>query len=171
MKDIPNTEYITINQDGIFIGGKPTKHYRGQELRAPEHIVERFKFLQSKYQNIKEVHMMTSESIGEYCATGNPTAKHGSYLWGNIEFVDGVVGPWVRIAHEQDKDYVAKNSPCSAMNTLCDMELNYMRQPMLGKYKDVIFQISLQNMAGKHFELNGYKISIEKITQRAQKQK
>ena len=170
MKNIPNTEYMTINQEGIFVGGKPTKHYRDQELRGPAHIVERFNFLQSKYQNIKELHMMTSETVGEYCATGKPIAKHGSYLWGNIEFVDGVIGPWVMIAHEQDKDYVAKNSPCSAMNTLCDMRLNYMRQPMLEPYQDVIIQINLQNMAGKSFELNGYKLTIEKLAQ-SQKQK
>lgn len=32
MSNIPNTEYITINKDGIFVGGKPAVYYRGEKL-------------------------------------------------------------------------------------------------------------------------------------------
>ena len=39
-------------------------------------------------------------------------------------------------------------------------------KPVLGRYQDVTFRISLQNMDGKSFELNGYRITIEKISER-----
>ena len=32
MTDISNTEYITINKDGIFVGGKPATTYRGKHI-------------------------------------------------------------------------------------------------------------------------------------------
>ena len=28
MADIPNTRYITVNKDGIFVGAKPARAYR-----------------------------------------------------------------------------------------------------------------------------------------------
>ncbi len=163
MANIPNTEYITVTNAGVFIGEKPATHYRGQELFAPKALVEHFKAIQARYPNIAELRMLSSETDGESYKSGNPVAKHGPNMWCCVEFFDGVVSPWVLTGKNSDKDFTARRVPCHCLATFRNSDP--CLQHILGPYKDAIIKVNLQNMAGKSFELNGYKITIEKMTQ------
>ena len=48
MTDIPNTEYITIKSDGIFVGGKRATHYRGVEIGYRKSIKKNFQTIQNQ---------------------------------------------------------------------------------------------------------------------------
>ncbi len=45
--NIPNTEYITISSNGIFVGGQPATKYRGTEIWNQWHVVRDFKAFQA----------------------------------------------------------------------------------------------------------------------------
>ena len=89
--------YITVNKDGIFIGGKPAKTYRCHNIWLIEDTNEGFARLQAKHPDLIEVHAMTSKTTGRYRTTGNPVVEHGPTVWGRAKFVDGYIGPWVFI--------------------------------------------------------------------------
>ena len=54
MSDIPNTRYITINKNGIFVGGKPATTYRGVEIKFIDDIKESFANTQSRNPKVQE---------------------------------------------------------------------------------------------------------------------
>lgn len=95
MTDIPNTEYITINKDGIFVGGKPATHYRGEEIYDIRCIKRRFSDIQKLNPDVAELHVLSSVTSGEYAKTGNPSHVHGPNEWCRIVWNDGTVGTWV----------------------------------------------------------------------------
>ena len=64
MSDIPNTEYLTINQKGIFIGGQPAVYYRGEKLHSQSLIKTYFDYIQEKFPIIQEIHVLSSETSG-----------------------------------------------------------------------------------------------------------
>ena len=163
MSDIPNTEYVTVKADGIFVGGKPATHYRGMKIEWSEHIKKIFQDIQEKYPNIQEMRFLTSTTTGEFHATGNPVPGNGSNAWACVLFNDGYVSPWVIISRIYSYDYFIRYEIGRKLSLMTE---NYcFLEPLLGDYKDVVIRLNLQNMAGKQFELNGYKITIEKIAQ------
>lgn len=103
-KVIHDNDYITINENGIFIGGVPTLFYRDSKLLYPEKAIQEFKEVKDlvKTKNnldVSEVHGLSSEtqigdrgSIGD---KGNPGPNHGSWLWYRVKFKDGELSPWV----------------------------------------------------------------------------
>lgn len=100
MNDIPNTEFITVKRDdkgrvGVFVGGKPATHYRGQEIYRIEYVQFVFEWMQKKNPNIAEFHIMSSKTNGEYAKTGNPSAEHGPSAWCRIVLKDGTTTDWV----------------------------------------------------------------------------
>ena len=158
---IPNSEYITVNNGGIFVGETPATHYRGVEIGGVKRINENFKTIQSQYPNICDMRFLTSKTTGNYNEPGVPVAENGDNLWASVRFFDGYVGPWVLVTREYTYDFVIKRRIAGELTLMA--ETYVFLAPLLGRYKDVIIRINLQNMAGKYFELNGYKITIEKI--------
>ena len=55
MSDIPNTEYLTINQKGIFIGGQPAVYYCGEKLHSQSLIKTYFDYIQEKFSIIQDI--------------------------------------------------------------------------------------------------------------------
>ena len=163
MTDIPNTEYITIKSDGIFVGGKRATHYRGVEIGYRKSIKKNFQTIQNQYPNIQEIRFLTSKTGGEYLAVGNPDTENGSNAWACVKFKDGYVAPWVLVCRDYTYDFIVAHMICGNLYNMGD---NYVfLHPLLGKYQDVTIRINLQNMAGKSFELNGYRLTVEQITQ------
>lgn len=157
---IPNSEYITVNNGGVFVGETPATHYRGARIGSPKHIEESFQKIQSQYPNICDMRFLTSKTTGEHSKPGNPVAENGDNLWASVHFFDGYVAPWVLIEKDCPYDFAIAHIP-GEVHLMLD---NYVHlHPLLGRYQDVTIRINLQNMAGKYFELNGYKITIEKI--------
>ncbi len=95
MTDIPNTEYITVNKDGIFVGGKPATTYRGEEIRYSNVVRKSFADIQRLNKNVAELHVSSSETFGEYAEPGNPSGIHGRNAWCRVKFNDGYVASWV----------------------------------------------------------------------------
>jgi len=94
--DIPNTEYITVNKDGIFVGGEPATHYLGQEIKNPEYVKIVFSCILEKLNpNVAEIHILSSTTKGKIHQPGNPSPEHGIYEWCRVKFNDGMVTDWV----------------------------------------------------------------------------
>ena len=163
MSDIPNTEYITIKSDGIFVGGKPTTTYRWIKIGSAEYIKTAFKSIQTQYPNIKEIRFLTSKTSGECYKTGTPVIENGSNLWACVMFNDGYVGPWVAVAKDIYDIIVFHIS--HELRLMAENPYAFLN-PLLGRYQDVVVRMNLQSMAGKSYELNGYRITIEKINQK-----
>lgn len=164
MPNIPNTEYITVNTNGVFVGGKPATVYRGVNIGSLESVKQHFKNIQKQYPNIREIRFLTSKTSGEYYKTGNPVADKGDNLWACVAFNDGYVAPWVLVSINYTHDFYISHI---MSGTLYRMIENYtFLHELLGRYQDVTIRLNLQNMAGRSFELNGFRLTIEKIAQK-----
>ena len=97
MSDIPNTEYLTINQKGIFIGGQPAVYYCGEKLHSQSLIKTYFDYIQEKFPTIQEIHVLSSETAGaRYDINAQPSQHHGNYAWCRIKFNNGMLSKyWV----------------------------------------------------------------------------
>ncbi len=63
--NIPNTEYITITSNGIFVGGQPATKYRGTEIWDQWHVVHNFNtfrkiILEQNKLDISEMHVAST---------------------------------------------------------------------------------------------------------------
>ena len=95
MVNIPNTEYITVNANGIFVGGKPATTDRGEEINLPDSVHRDFAHIQTLNKNVAELHVLSSETRGERAKPGNPSGKHGPNTWCRVKFENGNFGAWV----------------------------------------------------------------------------
>ena len=96
MADIPNTAYITVNANGIFVGGKPATTYRGVEIsNIGGYVEDTFAWIQEQNSNITELHVMSSKTSGKCAKVGNPSSEHGSNAWCRVKYNDGRVYSWV----------------------------------------------------------------------------
>lgn len=164
MPDMQNTEYITINTNGIFIGGKPTTVYRGVAIGSLESVKQHFQNIQKQYPNIKEMRFLTSKTTGEYYKTGRPVADKGDNLWARVAFNDGYVAPWVLVSINYAHDFYISHEISGKLHRMIE---NYtFLHDLLGCYQDVTIRLNLQNMAGRSFELNGFRLTVEKIAQK-----
>ena len=94
MSDIPNTEYITINKDGIFVGGKLTTTYRGEKIARINDVKEFFTKIQDECPEIKELHVGAFKTMGRHAGSGLPSGRPGLNAWCRVKLSDGCVGPW-----------------------------------------------------------------------------
>lgn len=85
--EIPNTAYVTLTEDGCFVGGEPTTQYNGKDIYRPYLCVAYFKeardIIREEYgYELLELHCLQSSTEGEYAKTGNPVPdKDGTYAW------------------------------------------------------------------------------------------
>ena len=112
MKDVIKEAYITVNKDGIFVGGKPTTEYNGYEIYDVEYVKKTFVRIQQKNPQIEEFHIGAFLSAeGEGLEPGRPDATFGTNEWCRVKFYDGRVSPWVfnepRVTHESCACYCA----------------------------------------------------------------
>lgn len=112
MEKITNKDYITVNTNGIFVGGKPATEYRGETLMPVYHIKEYFLYVQQQKTNISSVHIMLSETAGNYSKTGNPSSKHGIYAWCRVKYKDRTMGNWVFVNEIRSAAYCPSVMVC-----------------------------------------------------------
>ena len=182
MTDIPNTEYITINKDGIFVGGKPATTYRGEDICFSSGVRKWFADIQRLNKNVAELHVLSSETFGEYAKVGNPSGSHGLTAWCRVKFNDGRIASWVfghtygsaaDCAHycAYNCEYAVRHlaSFRSAVFGLIDKRNTKTaiqpekksQNPELKKLE----QVDFSKLPTKPIELNGYRIVVEKIAQ------
>ena len=179
MADIKNTNYITVNKDGIFIGGAPAKTYRCHNIYLLEDTNEGFARLQAKNSNLMELHAMTSKTIGKYCTPGNPVAQHGPTAWGRAKFVDGHMGPWVFIETREhmygknkiNEDYAAQEcAEFCAYNCVKNADENAYFYAQLFDINNSLNQtlqiMQLSKLPVYKTLLNGYEVLIKKATEK-----
>lgn len=103
--EIPNTEYVTLTEDGCFVGGEPTTQYNGEDIYRPYLCVAYFKeardIIREEYgYDLLEIHCLQSSTGGEYAKTGNPIPdKKGTFCWCRCVWQDkngvGASSSWV----------------------------------------------------------------------------
>ena len=85
--EIPDTEYITIKEDDVYVGGKPATEYNGKKIYnryfCPAYFKEARDIIREEYgYELLEIHCLQSSTDGEYARTGNPVAdKNGTKCW------------------------------------------------------------------------------------------
>ena len=95
MTDLPNTQYITINQYGVFVGGKVAKYYRGKDIENIDAVKVFFAEIQRENPEIKEMHVGAFAFNGmsaKYCLS---SGEVGPNVWGRVKLSDGRLGSWV----------------------------------------------------------------------------
>ena len=95
MTDIPNTEYITIDKDGLFVGGFHATHYRGMKIAQTDNVKRFFNSIKQANPSVRELHIGSFDTRGKYAEIGNPSGKPGVKTWCRAMFSDGKVGNWV----------------------------------------------------------------------------
>ena len=124
MTDIPNTEYITINENGFFIGDKkvigewnyngekPTL-FHGHTMSATESFAtgyvrfgDWFKSIQRHIPNIEEIHVGAFDTKATKYEQGFPSGKFGAKTWCRIKLKgkDATYSPWV-FYYEHSSDW------------------------------------------------------------------
>lgn len=92
--EIPDTEYVTITADNVFVGGQAAKEYHGQEIynlyHCPAYVKEARDIIRKEYDcELLEIHCLQSSTDGEYTKPGNPIAdKNGIYVWCRVVYLD-----------------------------------------------------------------------------------
>lgn len=175
MSDVPNTRYITINKDGIFVGGKPATTYRGVEIKFIDDIKESFANTQSRNPKVQELHVGAFDTKGKCSEPGIPSGKFGSNAWGRAKLFNGRTGPWVFL------DSFSSASVCAnycAYNCGYRIRSNSVRSAVLdfdaedeantkyysseSGFKQILQTIDLSKFVGKKIELNGYVLTVQK---------
>lgn len=95
MANIPNTEYITVKANGIFVGGKPATTYRGEYICGMQDVKNMFAWMQEQNPNITEFHIGAFVTLGEYAKPGNPDGAFGPNAWCRVKYKNGKLGAWV----------------------------------------------------------------------------
>ena len=95
-----NADYITINENGVFVGGKPATTYRGVNIFNIPSVIKYFQKAKQKIKDerdldLLELHVLSSETPGNYAEPGNPSSEHGRYAWCRAKLSDGTELPWV----------------------------------------------------------------------------
>ena len=96
MSNIPNTEYITIKKDGVFVGGQPATYYRGKKVHSQSLTTSYFLYIQEKFPIIEEFHVLSSKTdVKLYNINEQPSQQDGKYTWCRVKFTDGKTGNWI----------------------------------------------------------------------------
>jgi len=153
MTDIPNTEYITINKSGVFVGGKPVTHYHGEK---PDIFLteQDFREIQMVFADVEELHIGMFDTKGSYAVPGKPSGRFGPNSWCRVKFRNGTTGNWVMVEPNASLFRCAFVNRCN--NYFClraDLRSAVMKQ---NKQYDVV----------KVVELGKYRFTVEKIAQK-----
>ena len=147
-----NFQYLTINNKGSFVGGKPTKFYQGHAIVAADVLPEAFRKLQEEKAkdgiNIQELRFLASET--EYKnvrpgATISPSGKHpGPNAWYCYVLKDGTVTKWHFYgSYTKYGTSCALCGPMACLSALSGFSLQdlekrtYAKKSMLDKIKNI----------------------------------
>lgn len=181
MTDISNTEYITINKDGIFVGGKPATTYRGKHIYCLNAVRDYFSGIQRLNKNVAELYVLSSATRGEYAVTGNPSCKSGPNVWCRVLLSDGRLGVWV-FAYTSSSaancayncaricaDLVRHNADFRSAVFWATNEQGTkpVTQPE-AELKQKLQDTDLSKLVGKPVQLNGYEIVVRKLAETQQ---
>ncbi len=165
MTYIRNTKYITINKDGVFVGGKPATHYRGVKIASDSWEHESFCAIQARYPKVMEIHVLSSKTCGVYAKAGNPSAETGPNVWCRVKFTNGHIGSWVlRNKFESGKDFCAENCLYVCMAELC-LEEDFRNAVFGAKLFDALKTSDLSVFVNNPLQINGYEIVVKKIAE------
>ena len=153
MSEIPNTKYITINKDGVFVVDKPATCYRGKQIIAMDDIKENFVAIQKQNPNVQELHVGAFETEGKYSKPSTPSGKFGRNAWCRVKLFDGRLGPWVF-----HYTYSSASGCARFCAYNCGHDVRY----------DSGMRSALLTFATKEYETKDgiYKITIEKLVQK-----
>lgn len=185
MTDIKNTEYITINKDGIFVGGKPATTYRGEKIWNIDFVKRVFARMQEQNPKIEEFHIGAFVTPGEYAKPGNPDGVFGPNAWCRVKYKNGDLGAWVFRYTYGSAAHCAYG--CASTCALGVRVSANFRSAVFGatiekqNVKPVAKSVQSQNPELKKLEqvdfsklpkspieLNGYKIIVEKLAEAKQ---
>ena len=160
MSDIPNTEYITINKDGIFVGGKTATTYREGNICFLGKVKENFAEIQRENPGIQELHVGAFDTAGFFAKPGNPSGKFGKYAWCRVKLFNGFLRPWVfNIQYSFAADCA---SFCMLYCSNCVCNNFAMRVAVL----DIENKQKEQNKTISVIKAGSYRITIEKNAQK-----
>ena len=180
MTDIPNTEYITINKDGIFVGGKPATTYRGEKIWNIDFVKWVFAWMQEQNPKIEEFHIGTFVTLGECAKPGNPDGAFGPNAWCRVKYKNGNLGAWVFIYTSGSAAYCANGCATGCAYAVRDyasfrsavfgsandkQNVKPMAKPQNPELKK-LEQVDFSKLPKSPIELNGYRILVEKISTR-----
>ncbi len=176
MANIPNTEYITVNANGIFVGGKPATTYRGEKICNIDYVKRVFAWMQEQNPNIAEFHIGAFESLGGCAKPGNPDGAFGPNAWYRVKYKNGNLGAWVfDLTYSSAADcayYCASNCaygvrPYASFRSAVfgKQNVNTMAKPQNPELKK-LEQVDFSKLPKSPIELNGYRILVEKISTR-----
>ena len=119
---ITNKDYIAINRNGVFVGGKKATRYQGQPIAQLDRVENVFHIADAQGSiemgSILEIRVMLSNTRGEVFKPGNPVpANNGSYVWLQAITEFGV-SPWISRFSEPSYGDAASLCAIQTMNTL-----------------------------------------------------
>ena len=171
MTDISNTEYITINKDGVFVGGKPATTFHGKGIYFLDKIKANFAALRNENPEVQELHVGAFETKGIFAKKGNPVGVFGKNAWTCAKMSDGRLGPWVFSSKFRSASGCACYCASICSHSIChnpslrlamlkfvekDEETNIDNKPTEDKQKEKYETVSV-------IKKGIYKITIEKI--------
>lgn len=182
MNDIPNTEFITVKRDdkgrvGVFVGGKPATHYRGEKIWNIEYVKETFAWMQEQNPEIEEFHIGAFATRGKYAEVGNPSGEFGPNAWCRVKKKGSSSAPWVFFnpyGSAANCAYYCASSCASFVrvnasfrrallgSAIDKQNVNPMaksKNPEIEKLKTVDFS----KLPKSPIELNGYEIVVRKL--------
>lgn len=116
MKD----NFLTVNQDGVFLGNVATTTYRGEKLDEYHiHNAQRSFLVDNdalaKKEKFAELYIMSSETAGLFSIAGKPSFKHGKHVWVRAKMLEGTVSDWTYLCELKNPSDAAKYAICSVM--------------------------------------------------------
>ena len=180
MSDIPNTEFITVKRDdkgrvGVFVGGKPSTQYRGQEIEEIELVKKYFVLLQKHNPQITEFHAGAFATVGEYAKVGNPDAKLGTNAWCRVVSKKSPVSDsWVFYMMDSSAAACARDCAHYCLGQMC-ANWKFRRdvfglidkknsQPKQNALTNVLKDTDLSKLIGTH-KIGAYEIVVRKSGQ------
>ncbi len=154
-----NSNYVTINNSGIFYDQTYVKIENTLRLFDLFEHVNRFGPI------VKEFQIIASDTPGIYGRYGIPKTNHGPNAWCRAVFCNDAVGPWVfRRVYNSTPECVKK----CLYDCLYDITLptNAFSKAVLDKNVALINALKINDLSlfdNKTLEINGYKITINKI--------
>ncbi len=121
---ISNQDYITVNKEGTFVGGKPTTKYLGEQIGRIDYVREYFVNIQQLHPDVAALHVLSSETYGEDLRKGDPSPKkHGRSAWCRTEFNDGKTTSWFLIRTYGSEAICARLCAYNCVSSVCRYEL------------------------------------------------
>ena len=128
-------KYLTINENGVFVGGKPTKFYNGAAIAAADLLNEAFlklqEYLAERGKYIKEVRILASETEYKNARPGAnicPSSCPGPNVWYCYVLYNKTVTKWRFYASYDNNKLSTSNSayicgPMACMSSLSGYSL------------------------------------------------